>query len=563
MISAQKRIIDFCDKLLPLVKKAEVSKILEEKISALVEEVRNRELVVPVVGSFSAGKSTLINNCIGTKILPEAVTPETSLATELHYSKEEYAVAVRKDGSEARYSTSEMEKLTKDAPQYQYAKLYLNRPVLQEIEPIVLVDMPGFDSPLDAHNKAIMAYLERGCYYVVLSSVEEGTVTKSLLRHLRELNDLDRKFSFFLSKSNLRPPKTIQELVSHYQDVLNDNLDEGTFVTPLDNNSGIEVVKQLRAIDTDGLFLSLYQEQLKALCYEFIELINTLISSSKKETEKNLALVAEMESSIQKLQKKTDELVQDVEQRYSKVAVNDLVNAVGSSLERSIDELVSVAISGNQEETSRRLNEIVRSTLTSAIKSKLGDLNTKIANDYVHELQGLDSLMKSDYGTDGFISAISGTIQNMFNKSSEKNPISPTAAKAGFKALTGILAITTSVLAPVVEVIIFMLPEILGPFFKGIQERKQKEALRTKFQTEIFPQVKQKIRSEMPTYLDTEIKVMITNIRDQYQEKIEQQQQAVKASIESAKLGAEETKKKQAEFEATLVQANALVNEIA
>ncbi len=45
--------------------------------------------MIPVVGNFSAGKSTLLNRFLEKSVLPTAITPETSLATELHYSANE------------------------------------------------------------------------------------------------------------------------------------------------------------------------------------------------------------------------------------------------------------------------------------------------------------------------------------------------------------------------------------------------------------------------------------------------------------------------------------------
>ncbi len=45
-----------------------------------------KQLVIPIVGNFSAGKSTLLNRFLGSSVLPTGITPETSLATELHYT---------------------------------------------------------------------------------------------------------------------------------------------------------------------------------------------------------------------------------------------------------------------------------------------------------------------------------------------------------------------------------------------------------------------------------------------------------------------------------------------
>lgn len=55
----------------------------------LLEKVLETELVVPVIGAFSAGKSSLLNTLIGQNVLPVGIAPETELATELRYSAEE------------------------------------------------------------------------------------------------------------------------------------------------------------------------------------------------------------------------------------------------------------------------------------------------------------------------------------------------------------------------------------------------------------------------------------------------------------------------------------------
>jgi hypothetical protein len=565
MISGQKKVTDLCERIFAITKENGLPEELSSAISGLKDLAKEQELVVPVVGAFSAGKSTLINACLGTRILPEAITPETSLATELHYSSEEYAAAFKKDGSFVRYATTEMNKLKKDAAQYVYARLYLNKPALREIEPLVLVDMPGFDSPLDQHNTAIMEYLERGCYYIVLSSVEEGTPTKSLLRRIRELDDRERDFSFFLSKSNLRSPNVVKDLVAYYEKTLSDNLDKNVSVTPLGDASGEELIKLIKSIDADTLFFNMYRSRIKVLCYDLIGELNTRISAAKKDVEKNKQVIAEMEESILKIQKKADDLVSYVKQRYSNVAVDDLVNSVGRSLDGALEELISVAVSGNQDEASRRINEIVRSSLSSALSNKLGDISGHIVDEFSKELSGLDMLMK-DYQSESFTGQMADRIKTSITDSKiyfeRKAEGDSPSAKVGWKTISTIFSISSKILPPVVELILVFLPEILSSFFKGTQEKKQRDALRSKFQSEIFPGVKRKIRAEMPGYLDKEIKGMVAEIRGQYEEKIKLQRAEITAGIETAKADAEEKAKQESRMEAALADAKKIANEV-
>ncbi|MFI3247088.1 MAG: dynamin family protein [Ferrimonas sp.] len=111
------------------------------------------ELLVPVVGGFSAGKSTALNSLMHDELLPVDVTAETAIPAELRYSSDEHIIAVGIDGTEQRHPISALSELSANAAQYEVVRLYLERAVLKQLEPITLVDMPGFDSPLDQHNQ--------------------------------------------------------------------------------------------------------------------------------------------------------------------------------------------------------------------------------------------------------------------------------------------------------------------------------------------------------------------------------------------------------------------------
>ncbi|GAA7257223.1 hypothetical protein oki772_09930 [Helicobacter pylori] len=91
----------------------------------------------------------------------------------------------------------------------------MNNEALKNSAPLVFVDMPGFDSPISSHTHAILEYLERGVHFVILTSVEEGNLTKRMVRELKNLLEFDKGLSFILSKTNLRTPSQVEE-ISHY-----------------------------------------------------------------------------------------------------------------------------------------------------------------------------------------------------------------------------------------------------------------------------------------------------------------------------------------------------------
>ncbi|GAA7731206.1 hypothetical protein HpBT153_12480 [Helicobacter pylori] len=156
------------------------------------------------------------------------------------------------------------EVIKENAPKYSYLKVYLNNEDLKNSAPLVFVDMPGFDSPISSHTHAILEYLERGVHFVILTSVEEGTLTKRMVRELKNLLEFDKGLSFILSKTNLRTPSQVEEISHYIQDQIQDHLDLTTHLiySDKDNNALLEVADK---IDVEKLFSSLYLKQLKSL----------------------------------------------------------------------------------------------------------------------------------------------------------------------------------------------------------------------------------------------------------------------------------------------------------
>lgn len=203
MIEAQKQVIEYAKTLGTLL--GEVEKPADKDAAErLAQAATEQELFCPVIGEFSAGKTSMINTLLGRALLPVGITPETALATQLRYSTDERLEAVREDGGMDKYAITEADKMTANSEKYTRAAAYFNSEKLKQIEPIILVDMPGFNSPKDSHNKAIMAFLGKGAHYIALTSVIEGTITASMMRQLNEIVNLGKSFSFFISRANER-----------------------------------------------------------------------------------------------------------------------------------------------------------------------------------------------------------------------------------------------------------------------------------------------------------------------------------------------------------------------
>ncbi|MGR6838755.1 dynamin family protein [Aliivibrio wodanis] len=69
------------EQLIPIIEKLSEEYGFEKQSEQAINKHNQFKLRLPLVGSFSSGKSTLINALLGEKLLSVEVTPETCLPT--------------------------------------------------------------------------------------------------------------------------------------------------------------------------------------------------------------------------------------------------------------------------------------------------------------------------------------------------------------------------------------------------------------------------------------------------------------------------------------------------
>ncbi|WP_333986302.1 dynamin family protein [Pseudomonas aeruginosa] len=208
MLKTQNNLLDYLKKLAQVIEKARTAEVEingePAQIQAFAQAVAERELLVPVVGAFSAGKSSLLNAIMGSSILPMDIKPETAIPTELRHDTHERIEAFFTDGRTEQYGVDQLPALQARAEQLKFLRLHLNRPALKELAPLVLVDMPGFNSPLDAHNKAIDRYIGDGVHYLFVVSVEEGALHQQIISNMDQVTVMERGFTVCINKADLK-----------------------------------------------------------------------------------------------------------------------------------------------------------------------------------------------------------------------------------------------------------------------------------------------------------------------------------------------------------------------
>lgn len=532
MIKRQREFLDYLNNIENIIADANLE---NSKIEELKKEITETELLVPVVGAFSAGKSSIINSFLKDDILPVGITPETALATELRASQSNYIEAVKQDDISDKYKITQMEEIKNKAKNYNYLRLFLNNENLKKIEPLIIVDMPGFDSPLELHNQAILNYLNRGVFFIVVTSVEDGCLQRSIIRELHNIVEFGKGFCFCLSKINLRAASEVEEVKKRIEEQLKDEFDFNVNIELLDDSAGENLNKLLSRIDVDKLFEKIFIDNLKSLYFQIESNINVKIATLSNSKEDAHNAISELKERLNKIIKKKEEIITDVENRYSNVVVEHIITSVVNEIIANQENLLHLAIH-NPDAFSRELNEIIKSRLIVEIKDKLDEISDDILKEFHLELSDLSSNL-SNFSLDAecckkltdSTKIIIESIQNGLGKLSET-----LSGKGGriYKVVATILGLTTNILNPILEITLIFLPDFISPFISKYNETKQKHVLMQKLQSEIIPSLKVKLRSELPKIFNEQLNKLITSIGEQFEEELRTKGQEIKKSIE-------------------------------
>ena len=298
----------------------------EKELQNLILEIKKQELLVPVIGNFSAGKSSLINEFLGEKSLSVAITPETSIATELRYSTINKIEAYKEEEIFKDININDEDELKSN----KYIKMYLNNKRLKDIEPLVLVDMPGFNSPVDLHNDAILNYIEKGSYFIVLISSEEGTISRNLLLELENIKRLRCGFSIVLSKANLRSKEDINLIKQNLKDEV-EYLGYDKEIIEARKEGKVVFEEILSSINPDDIFREKFKDRIILFLMTTCDLLDTQIKCIQQTRDVNEREIAKLREEVEKIRKERDKTILEL-----KNGVDEEVEKILSEIENRI-----------------------------------------------------------------------------------------------------------------------------------------------------------------------------------------------------------------------------------
>lgn len=309
------------------VKMPDMATLIDEIIIRFQGE--NCDLMLPLVGEFSAGKTTLINALTDSKKLETATKPTTATIYKLHFGCDYcHAKVLNADGTFQEYQDIADLKNEKLADAIVVDVFDTSRRVPSAT---ILVDTPGLSSSNPRHRQALVDFLPQADGILLVSDVNQQ-LTRSLIDFVHTMELSKRPIFLVITQCDT---KTVQEVTDVKKYIVNN------IKLPIQQIVCVSALKgDLKELD--DLFKKIQEEKteiikkvdearVKNIIKILLERINELLKSSSSDKDLEDAL-QEQESELRRLYRSIDNLVEDV---------STDVKEVGAKITRQFEDTIS------------------------------------------------------------------------------------------------------------------------------------------------------------------------------------------------------------------------------
>lgn len=499
-------------------------------------EILNRDYCahILVVGSFSAGKSALLNKYIGKSVLEESQAPETAFATELKFSENERFVAEYIDGT--KIENLDFNVLKSDADKISNLICYVNSENIKLHPDYIMVDTPGFDSGVERHNKALIKYIPQGTAYILVIDSDKGTLSGSTLNFLKEVNCYSNDIGIIINKCDKKIPTEVEKVKNHIKNML---LAHTGFDYPIITTSiyDLDILEKLNELVESFDVNYLYDKNVTSELVYIKELIeDSLVIIQDNES----CDLSELDNEINLREKAKTELINSIDSKKAKIKSeirgnmkNKIISLVRNGLTNQADYLATGALI-SAESLQQRVIEIVRPILITeveeysevAIDAFVNKLEVSLLKSFDEELD-LEQIIKSVYEKiKGIIDSGKFNISNRSILELDSNKKFNSMSAKLYKTISTAIAISTNVLAPIIELLIVFLPDLVN-LFKSIVSDSREEKAKKIILNEIIPQIIAKLHNELDVPLQDVEEAAINGVVLTIQELIDTENNAL------------------------------------
>lgn len=378
-------------------------KDLEARLLTINATLNNgqAELVVPLVGEFSAGKTTLVNAMTDSKALECASKPTTATIYTIHFASNECkAIVHNPDGTIIEVSDiSELKNdELKDAVVVDVYDTSRSVP-----ESIVIVDTPGLSSQDIKHRQTLVDFLPNADAIILVSDINQQ-ITRSLTDFAKTIALSQRPIYLAFTQCDTKSEDDIrlakEYLLQHTELSLS-----GVVCVSAKTGKMEELYSLLLDIQRDktAILTRVNMERCKGIAHDMISRIDTLLNSSESDSSIEEA-IREQQLKVNKIKRQISALVDSIS-----ADLNGIQREVSRKFEDKIFERLDSIVAGKSENYDSEAISAINNTsslLLSEYKNRVLDLletkvNEQTRKDGSVSIAGIQSLDLSQLSISG------------------------------------------------------------------------------------------------------------------------------------------------------------------
>lgn len=305
-------------------------KNIETELAQIKEKSNDSaELILPLVGEFSAGKTTLINALTDCKELETATQPTTATIYEIHFGCDQsYAIVLTSNGE--RKKVDDIASLKNET---------LGDAVVVNIfdtskkvsASTILVDTPGLSSPNPLHRQTLVDFLPQADAILLVTDVNQQ-ITRSLTDFIKTMKLAKRPIFLVITKCDTKSESELEAVKKYISENCELSVEQVACVSASTDNLN-ELYNLLDKIQKDktAILKEVNKHRIQIISNTLVQRIDELLKASSSDKDLDNA-IRQQEYELNKLNRNIDKLVE---------SATDDINEQGRKISRKFEDIVS------------------------------------------------------------------------------------------------------------------------------------------------------------------------------------------------------------------------------
>lgn len=342
----------------------------------------NANIILPLVGEFSSGKTTLINALTDSKKLETATKPTTATIYEVHFGCDSCHAKVLDQKGEL-HSVQDVAELKNDI--LADAKVVTVFDTSNRVPATtILVDTPGLSSPDQKHKQTLVSFLPKADGIMLVSDINQQ-ITRSLVDFIETMKLSRRPIYLILSKSDTKSRTEIEAVKKYISDNCQIPLKQIAVVSASTGELE-EFYSLLNSIQKDK------KEILKKVDNQRVKNIIDVLTNHIDELMKASNSDKDLEEAIRRCQYELDKISRNIDRLVD--SMSDDIEEEGRILSRKFDDTIfdrlNGLVTGKSNDFDAEAISVINNTATLLLNEYRNSIKT-ILREKANKQKGSDN----------------------------------------------------------------------------------------------------------------------------------------------------------------------------